>query len=60
MNYPKIRQAIEVIPDFKNYINIIKERSDTPEEDLQSLEFILCGHTVKQVYDFLPRFISLI
>ena len=55
-----IQQAIKEIPKFRNYIEQIKTESTTPREDLQALEFILQNHTIKQVYDFLPRFVSLL
>lgn len=55
-----ITQAMETNQTFKKYIDIIKKESKEPFKDLQDLEYILQGHTVKQVTDFLPRFISLL
>lgn len=55
-----IQKAIKEIPKFRNYIEQIKKESTTPKKDLQALEFILQNHTSKQVFDFMPRFISLL
>lgn len=55
-----INKACEQIPQFNEYINIIKEQSTEPIKDLNDLELILRTHTTEQVFEFLPRFISLL
>lgn len=55
-----INKACEEIKDFKKYIDIIQDTSQTPIEDLKSLELILVNHTTQQVFEFMPRFISLL
>jgi hypothetical protein len=58
--YPHIEAAIQQLPDFEQYITLIKERSLDASEDLLSIEYILTYHTAEQAYNFMPRFISLI
>jgi hypothetical protein len=56
-DFPHIRKAIEVKPDFEKYIKIIEKESQMVATDLTSLEFILVHHTIEQTYEFMPRFI---
>jgi HD-like signal output (HDOD) protein len=55
-----INKAIQEIPAFAEYVAQIEDQSKTPDKDLQDIELILQGHTSQQVYDFMPRFISLL
>ena len=59
-NYPHIREALSEKPEFERYIKMVEEQSSMVATDLSSLDYILTYHTIDQIIDFMPKFISLI
>lgn len=59
MTIKSIQTLINEEPNIEKYINILKERSDDIESDIKAIEYLSINHTSEQIYNFLPRYISI-